>query len=157
MTHSKPLPKLEADIEALLIAIESAEDPTESFALLTAAINEYKARSRDLREEWHRQRNTISRQATTIAEKELDDIIGERAPTPGESRPTYVQTTPDVIAIESAPNCLFVRLSHGFVNLLQIVDLDVKARMLFTTSGTRTLTDEDTRKLIFQLKLYSTK
>ncbi len=157
MTHTKPLPRLEADIEELLLAIESADDPTQPFAALKAAIQEYKSRSRDLREEWYKQRNTISRQAATIAENEIDLLAGHRAPTPPESQPAYIQTTPDVIAIEGAPNCLFVRLSHGFTNLLQIVDLDVKARTLFTTAGTRTLTDDDTRKLIFHLKLYSTK
>ncbi|MCF8245518.1 MAG: hypothetical protein K9J37_13590 [Saprospiraceae bacterium] len=157
MAQNKPLPKLEADIENLLTAIESADDPTLQFAELKAAISEYKTRSRDLREDWYKQRNTISRQASTIAESEIDLLAGHRAPTPSESQPNHLQTVPDVIAIESAPNCLFVKLSHGFTNLLQIVDLDVKARTLFTTSGTRTLTDGDTRKLIFHLKLYSTK
>jgi hypothetical protein len=157
MTHSKPLPKLEADIEALLEAIESADDPTMPFKDLKTAILEYKARSRELREDWHKQRNTISRQAAAIAENEIDFLAGHRAPTPNESKPTYIHTLPDTIAVESPPNCLFVKLSHGFTNLLQIVDLDVNARILFTTSGTRNLTDEDTRKLNFYLQLYSTK
>jgi hypothetical protein len=147
------LPKLENDIEALVEAIEQADDPTDAFRQLKEALHEYKARSRDIREDWYRQRNTISRQAATIAESEIDLLAGHRAPTPGEGQPPQLHTAaPDVIAIEKAPECLFVKTSYGFTNLLHVVGLDVKARTLFTTSGTRSLTDEDTRTFIYHLK-----
>lgn len=155
MTNYTPLPRLEADIEALLATVEHADDPTQAFASLKTALQEYKARTRDLREDWYRQRNTISRQAATIAETEIDLLAGHRAPAAPESQPAQVlAAAPDVIAIDKAPECLFVKTSYGFTNLLHVVGLDVQARTLFTTSGTRSLSDADTRTFIYHLKHY---
>lgn len=150
-----PLPKLEADLERLLSAIESADDPTEAFAQFKTRFAEYRSRSADLREDWYRQRNTIQRQAQTIAEAEIDELTGERAPHSHETAPSLSVNLPEILAIETAPNCLFCRLSFGYVNLLQIALLDVPARQLYLTSGAmRNLETADLQILIFQLQLY---
>ncbi len=151
----KSLPQLEAEIVGLVAQVETADDPNIPFAQLRATINEHIDRNRDLREEWYRQRNTIARQAATIAETELDAIVGERAPVPGESAQPHTPQFPDVVTIDSAPNCLFLPLSYGYINLLHITELDLNAKMMFTTHGSRNLSEADARKLAWYLKLYS--
>jgi hypothetical protein len=154
MTH-KTIQQLEAEIAGLVAQVETADDPNVPFAKLRAALKEHIDRNRNLREEWYQQRNTIARQAARIADTELDALIGERAPVPGESAQPPSPQFPDVLTIDSAPNCLFLPLSYGYINLLHITELDLNARMMFTTHGSRNLSEADARKIAWYLKLYS--
>ncbi len=62
---------------------------------------------------------------------------------------------PDVMTVETAPQVGFVKLSFGFVNLLQVALLDVSAKQLYLVGGVmRSLDREDVVKLVYHTKLY---
>lgn len=153
---SRTLPQIENSIRNLIEVIENAEDPTEPFLVLKREISELTTRTTDLRDEYYKQRNTIQRQAHKLAENELSDIIepasAAPAPAPASAQPINF---PDVITAETPPPAAFARLSFGFVNLIHVTMLDVKARQLHTSTGTRNLNAQDVKTLIYHLKNFS--
>ncbi len=154
---SRTLPQLEASIRQLIEVIENAEDPTAPFLQLKKDISELTSRTTELRDEYYKQRNTIQRQAHTIAENQLADIIGPASAAPAPPRIVQAPAInfPDVITAETRPQAVFVRLSFGFANLIHVTLLDVKARQLQTTTGTRNLETQDVKTLIYHLKNFS--
>lgn len=61
----------------------------------------------------------------------------------------------DVLTVETTPQVGFVRLSFGFVNLLQVALLDVPAKQLYLVGGVmRSLDRDDVVKLVYHTKLY---
>jgi hypothetical protein len=153
---NKPLANVELELANLIREIESAEDPTTAFNSLKSNLSEYISRNNSLREDWHKQRNTIQSQANKLTEIGLDSIVEaeNHSDRVGETQAISI-AFPDTITVETAPNCQFLKLSFGFVNLLSITLLDVKARTLYTHTHTRTLGNEDIKTLIFHLKLYT--
>ncbi len=153
----RTLPTVEQDIRSAMAALEAAEDEkaaARAYARLHHNTSEYIRRSGDLRSEYYRLRNTVTRQAKDISQLAIEAVIGEAAPSePTDQAYTSIHQ-PEVVAIEAAPDFFFIRLSYGFINIRHIVELDVKARTLFTTSGTRNLQPDDVRILVHHLKLY---
>jgi hypothetical protein len=153
-SNSQPTLSIHAShVRSALAAMDAAETEaaaTAAYASLKSQIESFISRTEALREDYYKQRTTIQRQAV-----ELTGIAGERAPAaPGEANVTL--QLPEVLSIESRPNCLFIRLSFGLINLLQIALLDVKAKQLYLTSGNvLKLEPEDVRRLVYHCKLFT--
>lgn len=155
-TSRLTLSQLASHVRSALAAVESAQDEaaaTEAFSALKAAIEHQLTRTEELKKAYYKQKDAIEAHAADSAEGEAQPA-GERAPQPpGEANVTL--NLPEVIAIESRPNCLFVRLSFGLVNLLQIALLDVKGKTLYLNSGNvLKLESEDVRRLVYHTKLF---
>ncbi|MEK7253252.1 MAG: hypothetical protein AAB316_00780 [Bacteroidota bacterium] len=158
-TAAKPtLAQLAAAIRSALSDVENAQDEvsaTGAFARLKMLVEAQLSRSEELREDYYRQRNTIQRQAHELTDAASELAAGERAPSAPDELPTVHIQIPEVLTVETAPNCLFVRLSFGLVNLLQIALLDIQARTLYLTSGNvRTLEPADFYRLAFHCQHY---
>jgi hypothetical protein len=160
MTAATPrtLNAIAADIRAALAAVEAAPDDASaaaSFARLKALIEEQLSRTESLKTSYYKLKDA----APQTEPEEAEQPHGSPAPSQsGDFSASLTATFPDVLTVESAPNCLFCRLSFGFVNLLQIALLDVKAKQLYLTSGAiRNLEPADTKALLFHLKMYTAK
>ena len=150
----KSMLHLETTITALFREVKLADDPTEPFEQLMSAWEEYMFRSRQLREDWFRQRNTVVQQAATIASEDIDRLSAGWLPAI-EVTEHPVAPLPDTFNVISAPNCLIVRLSFGFVNLLQVALLDVNSAQLYLCTGAvYQLLEKDVKTISYHLQFY---
>ncbi len=151
------LSTLEADIRRALEATENADNDrsaAEAFNHLKSKIETYFDTAKDTEKEKWKFRNAAASQAAAIAEFQDEILNGHRI---GESAPSehHIHHPSPEIITDAAPHCLFIQLSFGFVNLLQIALLDVKAKQLYLNSGNvRGLEDQDVQKLLFHCRLY---
>ncbi len=153
-SNSQPTLSIHASsIREALAAVENAADEsaaTAAFANLKSSTEQFLSRTEALREDYYKQRTTIQRQAL-----ELTGAAGERAPAPpGEAAVTL--NLPEIVTVETHPNCLFIYLSFGLVNLLQIALLNTQTRTLYLTSGNvLTLEPGDLQRLAYHCKLFT--
>lgn len=150
---------IEQDIRRSLAEMEAAADETQAaqaYQNLKSDIGDFLCRSAELREEYFRLKNTVTRQAKDITELELETAIGEAAP--GEQQPQHSTIHgADIFTVQNSPDFFFIKLSYGLINIRHIVELDVKAKTLYTANSTRHLGAGDVRSLLYHLKLYAAK
>lgn len=156
---SRPLKHIENDIKASLAETASAETEEAaalSFNKLSHHLHAYLERANELNREHWKLRDVALKQATTIARHDLDEI-GSRAgePAPGEAHFHFQQE--EVLTVQNSMDFFFIRLSYGLINIRHIVELDVKAKTLYTSTSTRHISADDVRTLIYHLKLYQAK
>jgi hypothetical protein len=151
----KSFPMLEHEIREAIKAIKAADtdtDAAKAFRALETSIGEYLPRCAEMQQQFYRQRAALARQAAQIEDLHLERVIGPRR-THEPTQPILLPQ-PEVITVQQAPQAHFVRLSFGFVALQHIITLDVKAKMLYTAQGTQSLSADDVRALIPQMKMH---
>ncbi len=158
MQNRKPHFAIENDIKQALQVIENAKsekDTANAYNALKSHINAYINQSKALKKQYHSQQNTITHQAKKLSDIEIDFELGEgRTDQPTAAPQTPQVKFPDLITVQNNPDFFFIRLSYGFINIRHVIELDVKSQTLFTATGTRNLTKEDTQILIHHIKLY---
>ena len=162
----RPLKHIENDIRQCLAetaAAETEQAAAQSFQSLTHHLNAFITRANEMNREHWKLRDTALKQATTIATHDLDEIghrVGESAPSESHF-PAYRtgrhSQQPETLTVQNSPDFFFIRLSHGFINIRHIVDLDVTAKTLYTVNSTRHLSADDVRTLLYHIKLYQAK
>lgn len=152
----RTIPVIEQELRQSLTAMEAANDETsaaQAYTSLKSNLEDFIRKTAELRNEYFKIKNTVTQQAHTLAEIELVETIGEKAP--GEATPhPPVYEIPETITVQNSPDFFFIRLSYGFVNIRHIVELDVKSRTLHTLNSNRHLSGEDVRTLLFHLKMF---
>lgn len=146
---------LAQEIREAMQTMKEADTETEAakaFQSLETAIGEYVPRSADMQQQFYRQRAALARQAAQIEDLQFERVIGTRQDhhLPVPAAPS---TQPEIL-ISPTPQVFFVRLSFGFVALQHIITLNVKSKTLYTAQGTQSLTADDVRTLIPQMKMH---
>ena len=154
-TTYRRLTDIEADMDKAIAAMESARDDdaaAKAFLKIKTTFQEYRHRSTELREEYYKQKTTITKQANLIAERE-ENPQGEPAPSAAPT-PHITIESPEIIALQQSPDFFFIPTSYGFANVRHIVELDLQSQTLITTQGIRHLQSADAKVISYQLKLY---